>query len=166
MTLRNRLAIMAGLLCCAAILLAAQLGMFSNEQRIDITRAWTGERFPDGRPKVSDAVLDRLKDVTAEEAWDTLGEAGYRLQFEGGWKELNQGERLIGRAVTCVFMPRTSGHECGHRRSRKTRGPRGAWAEFLGDRYAHEAGCDGGRSIRKNRWRHDHRRQSRNLDHG
>lgn len=96
---------MAGLLCCAAILLPAQLGMFSNEQRIDITRAWTGERFPDGRPKVSDSVLDRLKDVTAEEAWDTLGEAGYRLQFEGGWKELNQGERLIGRAVTCVFMP-------------------------------------------------------------
>jgi regulator of RNase E activity RraA len=101
----NRFVIAAELLCCAAIPLCAQLGMFSNEQRIDITRAWTGERFADGRPKVPDAVLDRLKDVTAEEAWDTLREAGYRLQFEGGWKELNQGERLIGRAVTCVFMP-------------------------------------------------------------
>ncbi|MGI9073071.1 MAG: RraA family protein [Bryobacteraceae bacterium] len=105
MTLRNRFAITLGLLCCTAIPLAAQIGMFSNEQRIDITRAWTGERFPDGRPKVPDAVLDRLKDVTAEEAWDTLRGAGYRLQFEGGWKELNGGERLIGRAVTCVFMP-------------------------------------------------------------
>lgn len=34
-----------------------------------------------------------------------MRETGYRLQFEGGWKELNGGERLIGRAVTCVFMP-------------------------------------------------------------
>lgn len=101
----NRFVIAAELVCCAVIPLCAQLGMFTNEQRIDITRAWTGERFADGRPKVPDAVLDRLKDVTAEEAWDTLREAGYRLQFEGGWKELNQGERLIGRAVTCVFMP-------------------------------------------------------------
>jgi 4-hydroxy-4-methyl-2-oxoglutarate aldolase len=101
----NRFAIATGVLCWAAVPLVAQLGMFSNEQRIDITRAWTGERFPNGRPKVPDAVLDRLKDVTAEEAWDTLGEADYHLQFEGGWKELNEGERLIGRAVTCVFMP-------------------------------------------------------------
>lgn len=105
MILSNRFVITAGFLYCTTIPLVAQLGMFSNEQRIDITRAWTGERFPDGRPKVPDAVLDRLKDVTAEEAWDTLREAGYRLQFEGGWKELNPGERLIGRAVTCVFMP-------------------------------------------------------------
>ncbi len=82
-----------------------QLGMFSKEQRADITRAWKGERFADGRPKVADAVLERLKDVTAEEAWDTLESAGYRLQFEGGWKELNGGQRLVGRAVTCVFMP-------------------------------------------------------------
>ncbi|MGI8961913.1 MAG: RraA family protein [Bryobacteraceae bacterium] len=105
MTVSNRFAIAVGLLWSAALPLFAQLGMFSNEQRIDVTRAWTGERFPGGRPKVPDAVLDRLKDVTAEEAWDTLGEAGYHLQFEGGWKELNGGERLIGRAVTCVFMP-------------------------------------------------------------
>ncbi len=101
----NRYALFAGLLCWAAVPLRAQLGMFSNQQRIDITRAWKGDRFPDGRPKVPDTVLDRLADVTAEEAWDTLGEAGYRLQFEGGWKELNSEKRLIGRAVTCVFMP-------------------------------------------------------------
>ena len=85
--------------------LPAQIGMFTNAQRADITRAWTGERFPDGRPKVPDSVLDRLRDVTAEEAWGTLRGAGYRLQFEGNWKELNGGSRLVGRAVTCVFMP-------------------------------------------------------------
>ncbi len=95
----------AALLMMAALPLSAQLGMFSKEQLVDITRAWTGERFPDGRPKVPDSVLERLKDVTAEEAWGTLRGAGYKLQFEGGWKELNGGQRLVGRAVTCVFMP-------------------------------------------------------------
>ena len=45
-----------------------QLGMFSNEQRIALTREWKGERFSDGRPKVPDAVLEGLKDVDAEEA--------------------------------------------------------------------------------------------------
>jgi Demethylmenaquinone methyltransferase len=106
MTLGKRSAILAASLAFASALpLSAQIGMFSNEQRIDITRAWKGERFPDGRPKVPDSVLDRLKDVTAEEAWGTLRGAGYRLQFEPGWKELNGGQRLVGRAVTCVFMP-------------------------------------------------------------
>lgn len=84
-----------------------QLGMFTNAQRIDITREWKGERFPDGRPKVPDEVLERLKNTSAEEAWGTLWRNGYRLQFEGGWKTLNlkPGERLVGRAVTAVFMP-------------------------------------------------------------
>lgn len=89
----------------AAMPAGAQIGMFSKEQLVDLTRAWTGERFPDGRPKVPDAVLDKLKETTAEEAWGTLRGAGYRLQFEGGWKEINPGERLVGRAVTAVFMP-------------------------------------------------------------
>ncbi len=84
-----------------------QLGMFTNEQRIDITREWKGERFPDGRPKVPDEVLERLKNTSAEEVWGTLRKHGYNLQFEGNWKTLNvtPGERLVGRAVTAVFMP-------------------------------------------------------------
>ena len=85
----------------------AQLGMYTNEQRIDITREWKGERFPDGRPKVPDDVLDRLKETTAEEAWGTIGMRGYRHQYESGWKAINvkPGERLVGRVVTAVFMP-------------------------------------------------------------
>lgn len=106
MQFRHRPSLWAALLISASMLpLSAQIGMFTNAQRADITRAWTGERFPDGRPKVPDSVLDRLRDVTAEEAWGTLRGAGYRLQFEGNWKELNGGSRLVGRAVTCVFMP-------------------------------------------------------------
>jgi regulator of RNase E activity RraA len=83
----------------------AQLGMFSSEQRAEFTREWKGDRFPDGRPKVPDVVLARLKNVTAEEAWGVLMGAGYRNQFEGGWKVINPGERLVGRVVTAVFMP-------------------------------------------------------------
>ena len=84
-----------------------QLGTSTKEQRIEITREWKGERFPDGRPKVPDEVLVRLKNTTAEEAWGTLRKHGYKLQFEGNWKTLNvkAGERLIGRAVTVQFVP-------------------------------------------------------------
>jgi regulator of RNase E activity RraA len=93
------------LVLCFASQSLAQLGMFSKEQRAEFTREWKGERFPDGRPKVPDAVLARLKNVTAEEAWAVLGSVGYRHQFEGGWKVVNPGERLVGRVVTAVFMP-------------------------------------------------------------
>jgi 4-hydroxy-4-methyl-2-oxoglutarate aldolase len=84
---------------------SAQLDLFSNEQRVEFTPQWHNERFADGRPKVADSVLTRLKDVTADEAWDVLQEAGFRDQFEGGWKVINPGPRLVGRVVTAVFMP-------------------------------------------------------------
>lgn len=90
---------------CLATEGLAQLGMFSKEQREEFTRVWSGERFPDGRPKVPDEVLARFKDVSAEEAWGVLRGAGFRNQYEGGWKVINPGERLIGRVVTAVFMP-------------------------------------------------------------
>jgi len=84
----------------------AQLDLFSKDQRIEFTPDWHGDRFPDGRPNVPDSVVSRLKDVTADEAWDVLQDAGYRNQFEGGWKVINPGQRLVGRVVTAVFMPR------------------------------------------------------------
>jgi regulator of RNase E activity RraA len=83
----------------------AQLGMFSNEQRIALTPEWKGERSPDGRPKVPDSILEGLKDVDAEEAWGVLQSHGYRYQFEGGWREINPGGRMVGRVFTAVFMP-------------------------------------------------------------
>jgi 4-hydroxy-4-methyl-2-oxoglutarate aldolase len=84
----------------------AQLGLFSTDQRITFTPDWHGERFADGRPKVADAILERLKDTDAEQAWDVLQEANYPNQFEGHWKVINPGERMVGRVVTAVFMPR------------------------------------------------------------
>lgn len=97
----------AAVFAVLALPASAQLGMFSNEMRVALTSEWKGERFPDGRPKVPDSVLERLKETTAEEAWGTMRGAGYRLQFEGNWKTVNvePGKRMVGRAVTCYFLP-------------------------------------------------------------
>src|ERR1700758_2412366 len=104
-----RIAFVVGLMSLLGFLLAApaqaQLDLFSRDQRIEFTPEWQGDRFPDGRPNVPDSVLTRLKDVTADEAWDVLQESGYRNQFESGWKVINPGERLVGRVITAVFMP-------------------------------------------------------------
>ena len=83
-----------------------QLGMFSKQQLIEFTPDWHGARFNDGRPNVSDSMLQRLQDVTAEQAWEVLQRAGYHNQFEPGWTVINpQKQRLVGRVVTAVFMP-------------------------------------------------------------
>jgi regulator of RNase E activity RraA len=99
----------AGLFAALCALPAmAQLGMFTKDQLIAITSEWKGERFPDGRPKVPDEILDKLANVDAEEAWGTLRGAGYNLQFEGNFKTVNVktgGPRMVGRAVTCSFVP-------------------------------------------------------------
>ena len=83
----------------------AQLGLFTPEQRIQFSPDWKGERFADGRPKVPDETLARLKDVTAEEAWGVLRKENFHNQFEGNWTVVNPGPRLVGRVVTAVFMP-------------------------------------------------------------
>ena len=62
-------------------------------------------RFPDGRPRVPDEILDRLRHATTEQAWKTMYDQGYRSQFEGGWRETHPGRVTIGRAVTAQFLP-------------------------------------------------------------
>jgi len=105
----NKDSFLAALISCLVLAFAppvhAQLDLFSKEQRVEFTPEWHGDRFPDGRPNVPDSVLARLKDVTADEAWDVLQDASYKNQFEGGWKVINPGPRLVGRVVTAVFMP-------------------------------------------------------------
>jgi len=106
----TKLACFSILLFVVAVILTspahAQLDLFSKEQRVEFTPEWHGDRFPDGRPNAADSVLTRLTEVTADEAWDVLQEAGYRNQFDGGWKVINPGQRLVGRVVTAVFLPR------------------------------------------------------------
>lgn len=86
---------------------AAQEIAGSPEYIKALSAKWEGERFPDGRPKVSDDLLERLKHVTIEEAWAELMKLGYQNQYEGEWKLLHETEDAVmtGRAVTAQFMP-------------------------------------------------------------
>lgn len=77
----------------------------SKEELIFLTPEWKGERYPDGRPKVPDAILDRMKLVTLEEAWAVLRNENYKYQYEDGWITINPDSVLVGRAVTATFMP-------------------------------------------------------------
>lgn len=69
------------------------------------TKEWTGERTEDGRPKVSDDLLKRLKNISIEEAWGVLRGEGFNNQFESGWKMLHEDEAFVGRALTAQYMP-------------------------------------------------------------
>jgi len=102
--------ILAGIAVGALLLtftpcLMAQEGFFTPEDVIKYTPDWHGERFPDGRPKVPDEILDRIKNVTLEEAWATLRSAGFNHQYEDGWYCIHPDQILVGRALTAVWMP-------------------------------------------------------------
>ena len=84
----------------------AQFVQASKEEIIALTPEWKGERFPDGRPKVPDDIIKRMKPVTIEEAWAVINSAGYRYQIAEGWGEIiNPDSVLVGRAYTTTFMP-------------------------------------------------------------
>lgn len=86
--------------------LHAQFVQASRDELLALTSEWKGERFPDGRPKVSDDILRRMKAVTIEEAWAVIQGAGYRYQIAEGWGEIiNRDSVLVGRAFTTTFMP-------------------------------------------------------------
>ncbi len=70
-----------------------------------LTSSWKGERFADGRPKVSDALLARLKNISIEEAWGVLRNKGYNNQYEGEWLIINPDSAMVGRVVTAQYMP-------------------------------------------------------------
>jgi len=91
----------------------AQLWTWTKEQMLDYTKAWTGDRFPDGRPKVPDSFLRRAREMSQEEVlinWGTTGGRGggggvpYG-QFAGDFQVLHPGKKMVGRALTVQFMP-------------------------------------------------------------
>jgi regulator of RNase E activity RraA len=77
----------------------------SREDLIELTHLNPFERFPDGRPRVPDDLLERLKRVTTEQAWGVLREHGYHRQFEGNWLQTHPGVIMVGRTVTAQFVP-------------------------------------------------------------
>jgi len=86
--------------------LQAQIYTLTRDQMIKLTAENPYDRFPDGRPKVPDAVLERCKDLSIEEVWAVLPSKGYKWQLAGsGLKIMHPEKKLIGRAVTAQFMP-------------------------------------------------------------
>ena len=70
-----------------------------------LTSEWKGERFADGRPKVSDSILERLKNISIEEAWGVLRNKGFQNQYEGDWQIMLPDQAMTGRVVTAQYMP-------------------------------------------------------------
>jgi regulator of RNase E activity RraA len=79
-------------------------GLTSSEIQF-LTNNWNGERFEDGRPKVSKEILERMKKVSIEEAWGVLRNEGFHNQFEGGWEPLHDDVTIVGRALTVQYLP-------------------------------------------------------------
>ncbi len=77
----------------------------SKEELVFYTAQWQGERFADGRPKVPDDLLERLKSISIEEAWGVLRGEGYHNQFEGNWQMIHADHPVIGRALTVQYLP-------------------------------------------------------------
>jgi 4-hydroxy-4-methyl-2-oxoglutarate aldolase len=77
----------------------------TKEQMMFYTSDWKGERFPDGRPKIPDSLLERAKYVTIEDVWGYLRERGYNCQYEDNWKALHMDKPMTGRALTAQYMP-------------------------------------------------------------
>src|SRR5713226_2319275 len=92
----------------------------TKEQMIAYTAKNPYDRFPDGRPKVPDNLLEQVKGLVIEEAWGAVrsgcsagggrgggggaaaaagtGPGCFPNQFSGDWKILNPGKKLVGRA--------------------------------------------------------------------
>jgi regulator of RNase E activity RraA len=83
-------------------LLSAQT--ISKDELVFLTAAWKGERFADGRPKISDDLLERARRIMIDDAWTVLKNEGYLNQYEGGWKTIND-TTITGRALTAMYMP-------------------------------------------------------------
>jgi hypothetical protein len=92
-------------ICLASALVAppvrAQLNTLTKEQMIEYTAQNPFERFPDGRPKVPDSIIERAKGLSAEEVWNVLPGKGFRNQYEDGFQVLHPGKKMVNRASRC-----------------------------------------------------------------
>jgi regulator of RNase E activity RraA len=81
-----------------------QVFTWTPEQLVKFTAQNPFDRFPDGRPKVPDAILEKVKGLSAEEVLG-IAARGYPNQFVDGFQLLHPGKKLVGRAVTLQLMP-------------------------------------------------------------
>src|SRR5665647_592492 len=64
------LSLLGGIILAPSVI--AQPSSLNKEEMLYYTSVWKGDRFPDGRPKVSDDIVNRMKYVSVTEAWQTL----------------------------------------------------------------------------------------------
>jgi regulator of RNase E activity RraA len=80
---------------------------FSTREQVEyLTPLWKGERLEDGRPKVPDATLERMRRMTIEEVWGNAWKKGYDFQTETNFKTSHPTDKvLVGRALTIECVP-------------------------------------------------------------
>lgn len=105
-----RLTLIVFLGACATVLLAptpasAQLFTFPKQDLVDYTAQSPFDRFPDGRPKVPDDLIERARGLSSEEVWAVLHEKGFNNQYADGFQVLQPAKTMVGRAFTVQFMP-------------------------------------------------------------
>jgi 4-hydroxy-4-methyl-2-oxoglutarate aldolase len=103
--IRKELPIIALVIFLSFSGIQAQNVTLDREEMMALTPKWVGERFPDGRPKVADDILARMKNISLEQAWSVLRGEGYSHQYEKGWQKINPGLVLVGRALTAQYIP-------------------------------------------------------------
>ena len=80
----------------------------TREEVIKMTPMWAGERMEDGRPRVPDSTLDRMRrmNMTMEEVWGLSWANNYEFQMEGNLRATHSTDKpLIGRALTINCLP-------------------------------------------------------------
>ncbi len=91
--------------CSLALPVSGQIFSLSKERMIEFTKHNPYDRFPDGRPKVPLNLIERIAELSVEEAWGVLRSKGYMKQYADGFEILKPGQRLVGRAVTAQYLP-------------------------------------------------------------
>jgi len=81
--------------------------IFNSPERVTaLTPGDSLERLADGRPRVPDDIVERMRLVTNDEAWGVVERGhGYHFQFEGNWVNLHPDRVLVGRAITVRMVP-------------------------------------------------------------
>src|SRR5512138_3425219 len=94
-------AALAGLLL--ALTSPAQVSTLSRDQMQKDTAQWEGERFPGGRPKAPDALMERLKALSTSDV--VTARSGLQRQFVDSLQVLDPTKKLVGRALTLQLLP-------------------------------------------------------------
>jgi regulator of RNase E activity RraA len=89
--------------CAAADATPAPDSLITSPQRVkQYTPGWTGERMTDGRPKVSDDLIRRMRYVTITQAW---GSSPNGYVGPSGWLIMHPDEVICGRVLTAQYLP-------------------------------------------------------------